>query len=380
MLTYSLALLVPWALALMITPLVVRWAHRRDLLVQPTARKQHDHPVPQLGGLAIFLAVGLGLLVLVPLTDPIHGGLWGRGSLIALIAPTSVIVALGVWDDLRELPARFKLVCQLAVAGATWFLGFRCGQVEMPFGWVLTDAPLFSFALTVGWIVVMINAMNLIDGLDGLLAGTGIVAALTIFVLAFHNGASVPVVVALALAGALAGYLRFNLPPARIFSGDGGAYGIGYLIAVTSLASYHKSPTAVVLLVPMLALGLPIIDTAVAIVRRFRDHVREQGFSGLRPSRVGDAVMRLRSGWSVRRTLAALYALSAALGVTAVWTREWGAEVRWGLFLGLLAAGFAFFRRTEKRVQRLEAEASSPPVAPPHVVDATGESHQRAAG
>jgi UDP-GlcNAc:undecaprenyl-phosphate GlcNAc-1-phosphate transferase len=192
------------------------------------------------------------------------------------------------------------------------------------------------------------------------------VATLAIFVLAAGNEATVPVVGALALAGALAGFLRYNVPPARIFLGDSGAMGIGYTTAVLSLASYQKAPTAVVLIVPLLALGLPLLDTIITILRRTGEHLRDQGHNGFHPIRVGRAVFQadrghihhllLRLGWSVRRVLLLLYAISAGLGVLAVWTRSASADLRWSLWFSLLLVGVVALRLIERGVNRKERE------------------------
>lgn len=369
------ALLVPWALALALTPLVARFARARGLLDQPRGRHHHEQAVPYLGGVALVGAAVLGLALVAPFSEPIAGGLWGARSLSALAVCAAAMVALGTWDDLRDLHPGVRLAGQVGIAACTWLLGFRCGPIELPFGYALSVAPLASFSITVGWIVIVTNAFNLIDGIDGLAVGTGIVAALVIFFLASQNGASVPVIGALALSGALAGFLRFNVPPARIFLGDGGALSIGYLVAVLAMASSQKSPTAVVLIVPMLALAVPLTDIVVAIVRRAFGHLDERGWRGLNPVALGRAVMEgdrghvhyllLRSGWSVRRTLFVLYALSAGLGVLALVTREANAAFRWGLWLGLLGAGFAALRWMEQRARRFEAVAETGPTHMP---------------
>lgn len=363
---YAVILILPWLVALVLTPLVIRWAAAHGWLDRPRGRKNHSHPVPMLGGVAVFAAVALGLLLAAPFSVPIRVGLFGSGSLLALAGGVAAILALGVYDDRKDLRASLKLAMQIAVATLTWFLGFRVGAVELPFGWVISASPVPSFLVTVSWIVIVTNAFNLIDGLDGLAAGVGIVATLAIFVLAAGNEATVPVVGALALAGALAGFLRYNIPPARIFLGDAGAMGIGYTTAVLSLASYQKAPTAVVLIVPLLALGLPLLDTTITILRRTGEHLRDQGHSGFHPIRVTRAVFRadrghihhllLRLGWSVRRVLLLLYAISAGLGVLAIWTRSASADLRWSLWLSLLLVGVVALRLVERSVNRKERE------------------------
>jgi UDP-GlcNAc:undecaprenyl-phosphate GlcNAc-1-phosphate transferase len=347
---------------------VVRWATARGWLDHPGGRKNHPEPVPVLGGVAVFGAVMLGLLLAAPFSMPIRAGFFGSGSLLALAGGVAAILALGVYDDRKDLRASLKLAMQITVATLTWFLGFRVGAVELPFGWVISASPVPSFLVTVSWIVIVTNAFNLIDGLDGLAAGVGIVATLAIFVLAVGNEATIPVVGALALAGALAGFLRYNIPPARIFLGDAGAMGIGYTTAVLSLASYQKAPTAVVLIVPLLALGLPLLDTIVSVVRRTGEHLRDQGHNGFHPIRVGRAVLQadrghihhllLRLGWSVRRVLFLLYAISAGLGVLAVWTRSASADLRWSLWLSLLLTGVVALRLVERSVNRKEREGA----------------------
>jgi UDP-GlcNAc:undecaprenyl-phosphate GlcNAc-1-phosphate transferase len=359
------ALVVPWLLALALAPLVARIAARARALDLPSGRKAHAGPVPILGGVAVFAAAGLGLALGAPFSDPIRGGLFGQGSLSALGIGVAAMVALGTWDDLRDLSPLVKGAGQVAIAALAWWLGFRCGEIELVGGWVVSDAAPISFAVTVAWIVLVTNAFNFIDGVDGLAAGVGIAAALVVFLLASQSGASVPVVAALALSGALSGFLRFNLPPARIFLGDGGALAIGYSIGVLSLASAQKGPTAVVLIVPFLAIGVPLLDTVGVILRRARAHLRAQGMAGLRPAAVVRAVVTadrghihhllLRSGWSVRRILFALYALSGALGWLALEIRHATPGARWGVCFALLAAGVAALRWVELRVERREA-------------------------
>ena len=364
MVIYAAILIVPWLLALALTPLARRWALARGWLDRPGGRKSHPEPIPMLGGVAVFTAVLLGILLLVPFSPAIRAGLSGSGSLLALAAGLIPLLILGVYDDCKDLPAGVKLIGQIVVAGMTWFLGFRCGAVELPFGWMISGSALPSFLLTVGWIVIVTNAFNLLDGLDGLAAGVGIVATLTIFVLAAGNEASVPVIGTLALAGALAGFLRFNIPPARIFLGDAGAMGIGYTTAVLSLASYQKSPTVVVLIVPLLALGLPLLDTIVAIVRRTGEHLRDAGAHGFHPIRVARAVFQadrrhihhllVRMGWSVRRVLFSLYAISAGLGFLALWTRSVSSDLRWAIWLSLLLSGLVTLRWIERSIEKKE--------------------------
>jgi len=362
--TYVALLVLPWLLALGLTPPIARWSRAHGWLDHPRGRKNHTQPVPVLGGVAVFGTMMLGLLLVALFSPSIRAGLYGSGSLLGLAAGLAAILALGVYDDRKDMPASLKLVAQLVIASGTWFLGFRCGAVELPFGWMVSASAIPSFIVTVCWIVVVTNAFNLIDGLDGLAAGVGILATLTIFLLAAGNEATVPIVGTLALAGALSGFLRYNIPPARIFLGDSGAMGIGYTTAVLSLASYQKGPTAVVLIVPLLALGLPLLDTIVAIVRRAGEHLHEEGRRGFHPMRVTRAVFRadhghihhllVRLGWSARRVLFSLYVVSAGLGLLGLWTREASSDLRWVVWLSLLLSGLFALRLLERAVARRE--------------------------
>jgi UDP-GlcNAc:undecaprenyl-phosphate GlcNAc-1-phosphate transferase len=382
--TFAAILIVPWLLSLALTPVVIRWAHRRGWLDRPTERKNHARPVPILGGVAVFGATFGGLLLLAPFVPQIREGAFGPGSLAALALGTLSMVAIGLWDDLHDLSPLRKLALQIGAAVLTWVLGFRAGELAPVFDETGLAAPIGSLLLTVGWIVVVSNAFNLIDGLDGLASGISIICLLTVFLLANGNGASVPVIGALALAGSLAAFLRFNLPPARIFLGDAGALAIGYSTAVLALASSQKAPAGVTLIVPLVVLGVPMLDTALAVVRRALAQASGEQNSGFHPLAIARAVFRadrghihhllVRLGFTVPQTLAVLYGLSATLAVLGYYARGFPKPLIWVLWLSLLALGYAALRVLERRVLRLEAERARASGV------AAGEERQRAAG
>jgi len=366
MLTFAAILIVPWLLALLLTPAVIRFAQSRGYLDVPTARKAHKAPVALLGGIAVFASIAVGLLLVSIFVTPVREALFGYASLGALGLGALLMVALGTWDDLYDMRPMTKLAGQIAIASLTWAMGFRAGAIELPFELLLTSAAPVSFLVTVGWIVIVSNAFNLIDGIDGLTAGVSVITALTVFLLANQNGATVPVIAALALSGALAGFLRFNLPPARIFLGDAGALSIGYVTAVLAMASYQKSPAAVALIVPLLVLGLPLLEPILAVLRRGLSHLRKRGAEGLRPGEMLRAVtladrghlhhLLLRNGLSVPESLAVLYAICIALAVVGLGTRDASSTLRWGLFGVLVACGFAALRGLERCAQRRDRE------------------------
>jgi UDP-GlcNAc:undecaprenyl-phosphate GlcNAc-1-phosphate transferase len=363
--TFAAILIVPWLLSLALTPFVIRWAQRHGWLDRPSERKTHARPVPILGGVAVFGAAFLGLLVLSPFVEQIQRGAFGPGSLSALAVGTLAMVGLGLWDDLRDLTPLRKLAVQIAIAAGTWALGFRAAELGLIFDESGVSGMVGSLALTVGWIVVVSNAFNLIDGLDGLASGVSIICLLTVFLLANGNGATVPVIGALAVAGSLAAFLRFNLPPARVFLGDAGSLGIGYTTAVLSLASSQKAPAGVALIVPLVVLGVPMLDTALAVVRRAIAHVMRRERGGIHPLAISRAVFRadrghihhllVRLGLSVPQSLAVLYGLSAALAVLGYHARGFPKPAIWALWLSLLALGYVGLRVLERRVLVVEA-------------------------
>jgi UDP-GlcNAc:undecaprenyl-phosphate GlcNAc-1-phosphate transferase len=269
------------------------------------------------------------------------------------------------------------------------------GLLELPFGWLLGADPLSSLLLTVGWIVIVTNAFNLMDGMDGLASGISVISLLTVFLLANQNGATVPVIGALALSGALAGFLRFNVPPARVFLGDAGSMGVGYATAVLALASYQKGPAAIVLIVPLMVLGVPLLDTVLAIARRVRNYVLERDRRDLHAAGVLRAIasadrghihhLLLRMGLSVSQVLAVLYAAAATLAALGVATREADPGVRWGLWLGLIGVSYGVLSRLEQRVARREAaaqdrDAESSSIAPAAGADVAKQGRQHVTG
>jgi UDP-GlcNAc:undecaprenyl-phosphate GlcNAc-1-phosphate transferase len=385
--TFAAILIVPWLLSLAFTPVVIGWAHRRGWLDHPTERKRHAKPIPILGGVAVFGSAAFGLLLLAPFVPQIRDGAFGPASLSALGVGAAAMVAIGLWDDLRNLPPMGKLALQTAVAVLTWALGFRVAELGLVFDETGISGPVGSLLLTIGWIVVVSNAFNLIDGLDGLASGISIICLLTVFLLANGNGATVPVIGALALAGSLAAFLRFNLPPARVFLGDAGSLAIGYTTAVLSLASSQKAPAGVTLIVPLVVIGVPMLDTALAIVRRAIAQLLGGERGAFHPLALARAVFRadrghihhllVRFGLTVPQSLAVLYAISGALAVLGYHTRELPKPAIWALWLSLLAVGYAALRALERRVLRLEAErdrANRVRAAEP------GQTRRRAAG
>jgi len=310
----------------------------------PGGRRAHRVPTARLGGLGIFWGFALALAAATyghaPWRLPIHAGTLG---LIGILAGSGLMLIVGLLDDVYGLRAGAKLALQTAAAACLWQLGVRVESVGVP-GVGSWEAGALSLPLTLGWVVLVTNALNLIDGLDGLAAGLGLVAALGASWLLADSGApSFPA--AAALAGALAGFLWFNLNPALIFMGDTGSLFTGFALAALTLRAGQAASPAAFPLVPALLLAVPLVDALDAIARRtlaaaraarapaaFPRELRARLF---KPDRSHVHHRLVRRGLTTRRAVAVLWAAGTAFAVAAVVT----ARAPWpGLVLALALA------------------------------------------
>ena len=252
----------------LLTPLMSRIALKRGILSKPGKRRVHTRSIPYLGGLAIYLAFVVAGSVLFYANQEFR--IEFSQSLKWLLIGGTLIVILGLWDDIKNIKPSTKLIGQITVALLMFCCGFRIELLTNPFIGGEIHIPLFfSILITIAWFVGLINAMNLIDGLDGLAAGiTVVVSASLLFISLFlHN--YITVFLLAILAGSALGFLRFNFYPAKIFMGDAGSMFIGLILASVALVeTQYKSATAAVLLIPITALTIPIYDTIMAVIRR----------------------------------------------------------------------------------------------------------------
>jgi UDP-GlcNAc:undecaprenyl-phosphate GlcNAc-1-phosphate transferase len=267
--TAAFSFLLSLVLSAALTPLVRELSRRRGLLDHALeARKIHGRPVPRLGGLAIvvgFFAPLLGLLLYpTGMADLLYGDPRAAAALLLGAACTAL---LGLYDDLRGAGAGLKLTVQVAIAAGLWWAGIRIERLGIP-GLGMLELGALSLPLTALWMTGIVNAMNLIDGLDGLAGGVAFLASATSFVVAFVRGDATMSLLSAALAGSVLGFLAYNFNPASIFMGDTGSMFLGFVLAAGSVQTQQKASTLVALLVPLLALGLPVVDTAFAIARR----------------------------------------------------------------------------------------------------------------
>jgi UDP-GlcNAc:undecaprenyl-phosphate/decaprenyl-phosphate GlcNAc-1-phosphate transferase len=263
--TLIIAAAVSWGL----TPLVIRVAHAIGAVDRPGPRKVHLSPVPRIGGVGVFVGFLAGVAYSALSARYLPVGQEARFSYwLALGVAMTMMFLLGLADDLFGVPFQWKFLYQIAAAALVWIGGFRIEAISLPFVDESLHLGALSLPLTLLWIVGITNAMNLIDGLDGLAAGTALITAVTVAVVAFNTGQRGVVGISVALVGSLAGFLRFNFNPARIFLGDCGSMFLGLVLAVASIHGTQKGATAVAVLAPLLVLGFPILDTGLAILRR----------------------------------------------------------------------------------------------------------------
>ena len=250
-----------------VTPFVIRLARMLGAIDEPAARKAHATPMPRIGGIAVFAGFVGGLTVSAFAVGKLFSFEQSTIDWRGLVIATTGILLVGLIDDLRGLSFYWKFGAQFIAAGFVWTSGFRIDTVSNPFGDPF-ELGILSLPLTLVWIVGITNAVNLIDGLDGLASGIALITCLTVAGIGMVSGALGVTAASVALAGALIGFLRWNFNPAQIFLGDCGSLFLGFVLAVTSVRGSQKTPTAVAVLVPLLVLGLPLMDTSLAIVRR----------------------------------------------------------------------------------------------------------------
>jgi UDP-GlcNAc:undecaprenyl-phosphate GlcNAc-1-phosphate transferase len=267
--TYLTVYLGSLLLAVLVTPGVIWLARRIGAVDRPGIRTVHTLPIPRLGGVAIFVSA-MALIISVIFVNN-HIGAAFRAvqlPLLALLGSASLIFVVGLVDDLKGLPARIKFLAELQAALVLCLVGVRISDIAFTDQWVLPLGE-WGWLLTILWVVGITNAVNLSDGLDGLAAGVSAIACGVIAVFAIHSGQVIMGVLMLALLGSLSGFLFFNFNPAKIFMGDCGSLFLGFTIAAASVMCMTKSAALVGLALPILALGVPIFDTLLSMLRRF---------------------------------------------------------------------------------------------------------------
>jgi len=326
---WLLVLLMSFALAYLLTPVVKTLALRVGAVAKPGDRSVHTHPTPHLGGLAIYVAFAATVVL-------VSG--WPEAGTLAILGCGFLVVLLGALDDFHELSPQSKFLGQVVMASLLVGLGVRIHFITNPFGGGVLYLGDWSFPLSVIWVVAVMNVVNLSDGLDGLAAGISTIAALAALFVATRMGFETIVVLTAALAGSALGFLPHNFNPAKIFMGDAGAMFLGFVLAAVAMQGALKQTTAVALLVPTVALGLPIADTALSIYRRIR------AGRSIGQADKGHLHHRLLAlGLTQKQAVLLMWAVSAWLGVSAVLLSEMSTTLGLVLAMALGALGLLAF-------------------------------------
>lgn len=314
MLTAVTAFAVAVLTGLVLTPAVRNWAIRRGVLDHvSSSRKIHGAPVPRIGGLAIVGAYYIPLIGLLFVDNGVARMFRSEPlNVVGLFAGGLAIAGLGIYDDLKGANARQKLGVQVAVALLMYALGYRIDVIANPFGGEI-QLGLLGLPFTLLWFTGVVNAMNLIDGLDGLAGGVAFIGIGSTFAVAVLRGDPLLMLFSAALAGAVLGFLFYNFNPASIFMGDSGSMFLGFVLAASAAQTHQKSSAAVALLAPVVALGLPIGDTLLAMSRRAL-----RGRPVFKADREHIHHLLLAKGWTHRRACLTLYAIAALLGAAGV--------------------------------------------------------------
>lgn len=334
-----LAVVVGFVVAFGSTPIVKSYAQKLGAIDTPgEERRIHNHPIPRMGGMAIFLGFLVSVVLFVDITTQVQGILIG----------TIIIVATGVVDDIVSLRYWIKLLAQIVAAAVAVAHGVVIQVLSNP-NVFSENANIFigilAVPVTILWIVGVTNAVNLIDGLDGLACGVSTISSATMLVVAIMVAEPNVAVILAALMGGCIGFIPYNLNPAKIFMGDTGALLLGYLLATVSILGLFKFYAVITFLVPILALALPLFDTAFAIIRRLL-----KGQNPMTPDRGHLHHRLIDHGLSQKQAVAVLYSLSAMLGLTAVVICTGGKTRMFMLLIELLVAiavGIFIFRTIE---------------------------------
>jgi UDP-N-acetylmuramyl pentapeptide phosphotransferase/UDP-N-acetylglucosamine-1-phosphate transferase len=313
MLRYLAAFGVTALVCVVLVPVLAALAKHIDFTDKPTVRKQHKSPMPFAGGAAMFAALAVGFFFFIFTDDPVMPAVLGGAALI---------LAVGLVDDWhktkkREWPVWPRLLVQIVAASMAFAVGVRFVGFTNPFTEVYVYLPLpLQYILTVLWFVGLITAFNFMDGLDGLAGSLALVSGSTFFVVGLIMEQPESAIMAAIFVGAVAGFLWFNLPPAKVYMGDGGAYLLGYMLAAISLHGVFKQATVISLTIPLLAMSVPIFDSILVVVRRL---------IARKPAHVADSTdvthihyRLLKAGMKPAHAVALIFLLSACLNLVSI--------------------------------------------------------------
>ena len=313
----AIAFLLAFITAFVITPYTIKLAKKVGAIDMPNDRRVNKKPITRIGGIAIIVGFVVSVIFLV-ISMKLENKLLFKDSnqylekLIGFFVGIVILSKMAYIDDIKSLNPCQKLLAQIISATVLYIFEVRIDTING-----IAIHPIFSYILTVGWIVGITNAVNLIDGLDGLSSGTTLISCIFLLIIFATNGSSmISVILITALAGAITGFLPFNANPAKTFMGDVGSQFLGFSLAVISMFGIAKTVTLVVLIAPVLVLGLPIFDTLFAIIRRIK---KGKSLKAVFQPDKGHLHHRLIArGYTQKQAVIILYAITAALGMFAI--------------------------------------------------------------
>ena len=300
--SYLLIFLTSLIISFLLIPAVKKLARFIDAIDYPGDRRINETPIPNIGGLAIYFSFVITAFIFFEFDL----------NLLGIILGGSLITSIGLIDDLYEISPIWKFSGQILAAVILILFGIKIEFITNPMGGLIFLGN-WGIPFTIIWVVSITNVVNLIDGLDGLAAGVSIIAVVTLFLVSLQEGQIITAVMAISLAGSALGFLYYNFHPADIFMGDSGSMFLGYIIAAVSIVGALKSAAAVTLVVPVLALGVPILDTLFAIIRRL---YYNRPISKADKGHIHHRLLAL--GWSQQEATLIVYGISIFLGVTAL--------------------------------------------------------------
>ena len=313
----AIAFLLSFITSFVMVPYTIKLAKKVGAIDYPSDRRVNKRPIPRIGGIAVIIGFLLSATYLI-ITMAIEGTLVLNDNenykmkLLGFLLGVIILSTFAYIDDVKSLRPWQKLIGQVLAAVVVYALGLRIDEINETL-----LHPALSFVLTIGWIVGITNAINLTDGLDGLSSGISLISCVSLLIIfSTNNSPIISIILITALAGAISGFLPFNLNPARTFIGDVGAQFLGFCLSTISILGVAKTVTLVVLVAPIFVLALPIFDTLFAIIRRI---IKGKSLKAVFQADKGHLHHRLmKRGFSQRQAVAILYGASATLGMFAV--------------------------------------------------------------
>lgn len=349
----AIAFLLAFITTFVVTPHTMRWAKKVGAIDIPNDRRVNKKPMPRLGGLAVISGFFVSIIYLL-ISTSIEGkiNLFGEEAYyVKLIGYVVGIIILGITcyiDDVKGIPSWIKLIAQIIAAIIVVASGIRIENISIPFTeGKLVISGIASYVITICWIVGITNAINLIDGLDGLSSGVTLISCLSLLmVFALNESPLTAIILVTALAGALVGFLPFNFSPAKTFIGDTGSNFMGFSLAIISILGVAKTYTALVLIAPIIILGMPIFDTIFAIFRRI---IKGKSLKAVFKPDKGHLHHKLMAkGYTQRQAVLIMYGITATLGMFAVILLEsgiWKAISFALLIVAIVAIGYRDFNK-----------------------------------